>query len=612
VIGDNPRAELVRTLYRHTTPILFANVCNALVVGVVLWGSVSRALLLGWGALHAVTLFGRGVLRVRYDRSDVPPKEALRWAKHFTVGSAASGSLWGAAAVLFFPGASPFAQLLISFVVGGMCAAAAGTLAGHAPAFFAFVLPALGSLGLYTAISGPPYLALAAMIAVYGVALSSIAKNNRRALTEAFVLRFENAELLKTLSAAQASLEESNRTLERRVAERTLALEEQAAALRDARRMESIGRLAGGVAHDFNNLLTVILSNVDELSRSPTLDDDARDALRDTSYAANRAAELVQQLLAFSRRQAATPVMVDLNQLLGAMDRLLVRLMGEHYSLRLVLHEAPLVVSVDPIQIQQVIMNLVTNAREAMPDGGTVRIETFVAEAPGTMLDEGLYAVLSVSDTGVGMDAHTRARAFEPFYTTKEIGKGSGLGLAAAYGAVEQSGGRIEVTSEPGRGSCFRVYLPLAPPAAEARPETPTEARRASGLPAVPRPAGVATILLVEDEFMMRAVAARMLESQGHLVLVAHDSAEAIALAAQCPYPIDVLITVVAMPGLDGPALSQHLRETTPELKTLFIGAHDRELEITGGFETKSALLSKPFTRDELLARVTELLGHAS
>jgi signal transduction histidine kinase len=351
VIREYVCAEQVRTLYRQTWPILIANACNALIVGVALWGSASHPLLLAWAGAILVTLVARGVLVARYARAEISTGQAETWGMRFAVGSAVTGLLWGAAGALFFAGAGPLVQLLVSFVVGGMCAAAAGTLAVYSPAFVGFVAPALGALFLRTALMGSLYLALAAMIAVYGLALHIIARNNRRALTQALVLRFENAELLETLSLAQGRLEEANRTLEQRVTERTQALQQHAEALRDARRMEAIGRLAGGVAHDFNNLLTVILANVEELASAEELEEGQRAALGDTRDAAHRATELVRQLLTFSRRQPAAPETIDLNQIVGGMERLLGRLLAERLLLRLALYPEPLMVNIDPVQV---------------------------------------------------------------------------------------------------------------------------------------------------------------------------------------------------------------------------------------------------------------------
>jgi CheY-like chemotaxis protein len=266
-------------------------------------------------------------------------------------------------------------------------------------------------------------------------------------------------------------------------------------------------------------------------------------------------------------------------------------------------------VHIDPVQVEQVIMNLVTNARDAMPKGGILRIETELAVAPGTEELEPGFAVLSVQDTGVGMDAETRERIFEPFFTTKDVGKGSGLGLATAYGIVEQSGGHIEVSSTLGLGSSFRVQLPLAPAHHQPVLESGMPPRRESGLRAAVRPPSAATILLVEDEPKVRTVAERMLASAGHRVLVAEDASEALALAAQHAEPIDLLVTDVVMPGLDGPALAERLCALRPGLRTLFVSGYSREHGVPSGPEGMCAFLPKPFSREELLAQVAELLA---
>jgi two-component system cell cycle sensor histidine kinase/response regulator CckA len=248
-----------------------------------------------------------------------------------------------------------------------------------------------------------------------------------------------------------------------------------------------------------------------------------------------------------------------------------------------------------------------------MPHGGVVRIATELTEAPSAEEAEpGGYALLSVHDTGVGMDAETRERIFEPFFTTKEVGKGSGLGLATTYGIVEQSGGRIEVSSELGQGSCFEIQLPLAQLTTASVRRSGIPPRRVSGLRAAVRSPVAATILLVEDEPQVRAVAERMLASAGHHVLVAQDAAEALALSAERQGTIDLLVTDVVMPGLDGPTLAEQLRTARPELRTLFISGYSREHAIPTDPDGTSAFLPKPFSREALLVQVTQLLAASS
>jgi signal transduction histidine kinase len=293
------------------------------------------------------------------------------------------------------------------------------------------------------------------------MAMWLITAHSNRALVESFHLRFENHELLTRLSAAQVSLAETNQTLEQRVAERGAALERQSEALRDAQRMESVGLLAGGVAHDFNNLLTVVLGGV-ELLLADTRNPHDRARLVEIKGAANRGATLVSQLLAFSRRQVMVRHVLDFNTIVNEVRPLLAHLIGEHIHLVVSLARTALHVEADPTQLQQTIINLATNARDAMPDGGTLTITTELVDGipDGTTFPADRYVTLSVRDTGIGMDEATKRLAFDPFFTTKDLGKGTGLGLASVYGSVEQSGGHVHVESEPGRGSWFRVFLP--------------------------------------------------------------------------------------------------------------------------------------------------------
>jgi CheY-like chemotaxis protein len=258
-------------------------------------------------------------------------------------------------------------------------------------------------------------------------------------------------------------------------------------------------------------------------------------------------------------------------------------------------------------------MNLVTNARDAMPNGGTVRIETSLREVDGGSepASARAHAVLSVRDSGVGMDRATRERIFEPFFTTKDVGKGTGLGLATVYGAVDQSGGHIEVSSAPGQGSCFRVFLPLAQSPGSTGAEGGSSARRPSGLRGVVRPRAPANILLVEDEPAVRTITQRMLVASGYRVLVAANATEASALFAGSFSPIDLLITDVVMPGLDGPALAAQLRAARPQLPVLFISGYRHEHVIPSDPAGTSAFLAKPFARDVFLAKVIELLAAA-
>jgi PAS domain S-box-containing protein len=378
--------------------------------------------------------------------------------------------------------------------------------------------------------------------------------------------------------------------------------------LSQAQKLEAVGRLAGGVAHDFNNLLTAILGSTDLLLESLAADHPGREDAEETRKAALRAADLTRQLLAFSRQQILAPRVLDLNEVVAKMDRLLQRLIGDDVELRTVLAADLGAVRADPGQLEQVIVNLAVNARDAMPGGGKLTIETMNVAleetymAPKTVVAPGSYVMVAVSDSGTGMDAATQARVFEPFFTTKTPGQGTGWGLATVYGIVKQSGGYVCVQSETGRGTTFKVYLP--------RVDAPIEA-------AAPDPVGTASlrgsegILLVEDQAEVRNLLRRLLEARGYHVLVAASGPDALRLTVQHPGPIDLLLTDVVMPGMSGREVALLLAPAHPKMKTLYLSGHtDESIARHGLLEPGIAFLQKPFTADALARKVREVLAN--
>ncbi len=371
-----------------------------------------------------------------------------------------------------------------------------------------------------------------------------------------------------------------------------------------AQKMEAVGRLAGGIAHDFNNQLTVVLGRSEMLlERLPPEDPRRRPAqlIRET---AERAAGLTRQLLAFSRKQVLEPKVLDLNQVVGGMEKMLRRLIGEDVELTLAPGAGLGAVSADPGQLEQVVMNLAVNARDAMPQGGRLLLRTANAELDTTACRRhadaapGRYVMLEVTDTGVGMDAATQARIFEPFFTTKEAGKGTGLGLATVFGIVKQSNGHIWVYSEPGHGTTFKVLLPRIEGEADGAPAETAAARR-----------GSETILLAEDEPELRALVAEHLEARGYTVLAAATPEEALGLARAHAGPIHLLLTDVVMPGLSGRALSEQFRAERPEARVLYMSGYtDEIIGHHGLLEAGTALLQKPFTGNALALKVREVL----
>jgi signal transduction histidine kinase/ActR/RegA family two-component response regulator len=604
--GGAVRREQIRTLYDQSRPVLAANVLNATLVSATLWGAGPRPLLVGWCALMLLMALVRLDLARRFRQARLDTAETSRWARYFVIGSAVAGLLWGSAAAVLFDSAGALSQILITFVVGGMGAAAAGTLSCHLPAFWAFLLPALTPLTVRTfALGDRLHIGMGIIMMVYGVGISFVARISHRSLREAFRLRFENEALLAQLSLAQHTLEESNRSLEQRVAERTEALERQGEVLRHAQRMESIGRLAGGVAHDFNNLLTVVLANASMLLRGSSISASTRLALDEIRGAAERGANLVRQLLAFSRRQKLAPQVLDLNQLVLDMERLLRRLIGDNVGLTVTLAPMGALVRADSGQLEQVIINLATNARDAMPGGGTLSIETSLVAAEGDQrLPAGSYVLLEVADSGVGMDLPTQRRAFEPFFTTKDVGHGVGLGLATVYGVVDQSGGHVLVDSQPGQGSTFKIYLPRA---AESPPA-------ALGVDVVlPAPAIDATILLAEDEPQVRGVTERLLRLGGYRVISAADGAEALARARAHPGPIDLVVTDVVMANLGGVELARRLEQERPGVRVLFVSGHSWDQTMPASDLARGIdFLPKPITFDSLLRKVSQILATGS
>jgi PAS domain S-box-containing protein len=378
-------------------------------------------------------------------------------------------------------------------------------------------------------------------------------------------------------------------------------LEEQ---LRQSQRLESIGRLAGGVAHDFNNLLTVILSLVDILMERPRSADERAD-LDQIREAADRAAQLTEQLLAFARRRIIEPKVVDPNALVSNLERMLRRLLGEHIRLVTVCRPDLGTVRVDPSQFEQVVVNLAVNARDAMVSGGTLTIETQNVTlgpdyaAAHAEVTPGEYVMVAVSDTGTGMDSATLSRIFEPFFTTKEQNRGTGLGLATSYGIVRQSGGSLWVYSEPGRGTTFKIYLPRIYEAlSQLAPKAHPEPQR-----------GAETLLLVEDDAAVRRVAVRALTKRGYRVIEASAPSEARERFAQWGGRVDALITDVVLPEMSGRDLAHLLRQQNAHLRVLYTSGYTENTIVHHGVvDADVDFLAKPYVSGDLARRIREVL----
>jgi signal transduction histidine kinase len=411
---------------------------------------------------------------------------------------------------------------------------------------------------------------------------------NEAPVEEEVIFKQYSEVLVRKLEDKAHQLEQANRALCEDIALRK-SLEEQ---FRQAQKMEAFGQLAGGVAHDFNNLLTVITSYTELLLGGAIPPDEQRNVIREIRRAGERAASLTRQLLAFSRKQILQPVELDLNGLVREIEKMLRRLISA---------------DTDPGQIEQVIMNLVVNARDAMPSGGFLTIETKNVELDQNYVQKhpeiqpGEYVMLAVTDSGCGIDDAAKSKLFEPFFTTKEPGKGTGLGLATVHGIVKQSGGSIEVYSEVGQGATFKVYLPRIKAPASSGKSLPE-------LALMPR--GTETILLAEDEPEIRAVVRLVLESSGYTVLESHSGEEALQICRQYQAPIHLLVTDVVMPKMSGRQLAESVVAVHPNIRVLYLSGYTDDAVVRHGvLEAGMHYLQKPFTPILLARKVREVLG---
>ncbi|MCF8083795.1 MAG: response regulator [Deltaproteobacteria bacterium] len=406
-------------------------------------------------------------------------------------------------------------------------------------------------------------------------------------------------------SAVLSALEQQRLLFEQRETEKQRkSLEDQ---LRQSQRLESVGRLAGGVAHDFNNLLTTITGNAQIGLMDLNRDEPLYEILKEIKDAGERAARLTRQLLAFSRKQILQPEILNLNQVVEEMDKMLVRLIGEPVELKTLLAPDLGLVKADPGQLEQVVMNLAVNARDAMPQGGKLTIETanveldpVYAKKHGDVVTPGSHVMLAVSDTGTGMSPETQAQVFEPFFTTKEMGVGTGLGLSMVYGIVKQSNGYIWVYSEPDKGTTFKIYLP--------RVETGTVDRQAEK-PDFEDLQGSETILVVEDEASVRNIARKVLSRYGYTVLMAGNAEEALEVFGKHKRAVHLLLTDVVMPGRSGKKLAEKLQKQKPGLRVLFMSGYtDNSVVRNGALEEGIPFIQKPFAPDSLARKVKTLL----
>jgi nitrogen-specific signal transduction histidine kinase len=380
-----------------------------------------------------------------------------------------------------------------------------------------------------------------------------------------------------------------------------LKLEEQ---LRQSQKLEAVGQLAGGIAHDFNNLLTVVEGYAELMENDLAVDDPNRASVQEILVAAQRAASLTRQLLAFSRRQMLQPILLSLNANVSGTQRMLGRLLGENIEIVTHLEEKLWDVSADPGQVDQIILNLAVNARDAMEHGGKLTISTAnleIGPAEGAV-PEGRYALLRIADTGHGMEAETRLHIFEPFFTTKEVGRGTGLGLSTVYGIVKQSGGHILVESETGKGATFSVLLPAIDKSGAVKGSATAATR------SVKRPE--ATVLVVEDDEVVRQLVRTMLQSAGYRVIAPSTPPEAVGLCENSEVRIDLLLTDMVLPATDGVAIASAAKRVRPGLKVLYMSGYTEHAVLRRNpIDSGIPFLQKPFTKSALLIKVAEALG---
>ena len=571
--------------------VLAVNLVNSTLVAVVLAsysGATSWLIFLVLTvALTALRLIG---WRQYYSRFQ-PGVVTAQWAILAIAGSGLSGALWGVGSALLLPG-NLVEQTFVAFVIGGMCVASLISFSNYFPAFVAYVFPAVLPLAGRFFWDGWPV--HGDMMVVFAVTIALAAYNSARGFATGLRLNLDLTERTRELTAANSRLELE--MVQRKAAEDQL---------RHAHKMEAIGQLTGGIAHDFNNLLTAVIGHL-EMAEARICEDRGTAALLQNALrAADRGATLTRHLLAFARRQHLEPQPVNAPAVVDSVTKMLRPTLGP--DIRLAIHTAPNLPAawVDPNQLELAILNLALNARDAMPDGGDLKVGLTCRQADGSGstpdLAFGEYVIISVSDTGTGMNPETLERACEPFFTTKEAGRGSGLGLSIVHGFAAQSGGSVRIASSPGKGTKVDLWLPRARGAAIGYTEW--EPNHCSAQP------GQARILVCDDDADVRAVVGSSLRDSGYAVWEAECPAHAFEILDR-EQPIDLLVVDYAMPEMNGLAVIDRALACHDGLKALLISGHAEVLHAGGA--TGVPLLAKPFKIAELRRRIAEMLFASS
>jgi signal transduction histidine kinase len=582
-ISIRVRTEQLRVVFRQLPISLAVNLVNSALTAIVLSMFENQLVPLVWFSLVSLVTAERGILWRRYCGSLPESERDHVWSRLAACGSLLAGSCWGFGGMLLLPMVPTSGQIFLTFVIGGMCAGTVVLNASHLPTLLAFLLSASLPIAVRFLAEGTAAdSALGAMIVVFAIALSLAGAHLNRFFTEAMRLRVE--------------LNDANLRLQGEMAEHRAT----EAALRQAQKLEAVGQLTGGIAHDFNNLLTVVIGNLvlatGRASENPAILPLLQSALR----AAERGVALIQRLLAFARKQRLDPRSVDLGALVTGIEELLQRTVGPAIRLEIASDAGLAPAHVDANQVELAILNLAINARDATPAGGTLRISLHNrrtgTDSPSE-LTPGDYAVVSISDTGTGMDEATLAQAFDPFFTTKGVGSGSGLGLPMVQGFAGQSGGAVQIRSKLGQGTTVELWLPQA---VEPPPETSGADPSRSIVPK-----GTANVLLCDDDHDVRRFLSELLKSNGYLVSEASSSGAAFRILEDGA-AVDLLIVDYAMPEINGLEIIRQAWHCRPGLKTLLItGDAGAVSDGVAGVP----LLRKPFGPAEFSQVVAEILA---
>jgi signal transduction histidine kinase len=580
--GELIDAERIRVVFRLMPIALTVTMINVVLILAVMSPAADPAILWWWAALVAFVSSVRLGFWRAYRRNG---SGTQFWMRVSTFGALAAGTLWGIGTTLIYPGWM-LHQLFLAFVIGGMCAGAVTVSSAHFASLAAFVLPATLPLAARFIAEGDRlHVAMGAMALIFAAAMLVIGNLFGAHFTETFRLQF-------ALADRGRALDRINETLREEIS-RHKATE---ASLRQAQKLEALGRLTGGIAHDFNNVLTGVVGFVGIALRRIDKDSHLRPLLENALRAADRGTTLTQRLLAFARKQTLNPRPIDLAMLVQDMRSLIEQAVGAACRIEFEFAPGPVVALVDSGQLELAILNLAINARDAMPEGGTLTIDVSPCLADGISppgLAKGDYAVVTVTDTGTGMDEETLANAFEPFFTTKPAGAGSGLGLSMVQGFAAQSGGTIELTSRKGKGTRAAIWLPRA--IGEAIRDARATQRVSSAAPA--------RILVCDDDSDARAAVAEMLCGEGHTVIEAASAAQALQMIS-AGEAVDILVTDYAMPIMSGADLAAEAARLLPGLKSLLISGHPAALRDES---LRSTVLPKPFSPTVLADRIARL-----